>query len=191
MPKKARYTREEITEAAFLLVRREGGKALTARSLAAALGTSTAPIFTAFDTIEELTEATKKRAMLLYDSYLSEGMKHPLPFKGAGLAYIRFAKDEPLLFRFLFIECDAPSAFPTPHYLPGNDQNEKKVRGVLERDYDYGTEKAKYIYNHLTVYVHGLAVLYAYGQCVFTEEDIDRMLTEVFSALTSKSTDHK
>ena len=188
MPKKAKFTREEITEAAFSLVREEGAKALTARSLAARLGTSTAPIFTVFDSTEALLTAVKERAGALYESYLYDGMKQPLPFKGAGLAYIRFAKDEPRLFRLLFIECDTPSAFSTPHYLPGGDKNEEAVRKTLEGSYHYETEKAKFIYNHLTVYVHGLASLYAYGNCTFTEEDIDRMLSEVFVALTAKST---
>lgn len=188
MPKKAKFTREEITEAAFSLVREEGAKALTARSLAARLGTSTAPIFTVFDSTEALLTAVKERAGALYESYLYDGMKQPLPFKGAGLAYIRFAKDEPRLFRFLFIECDTPSPFATPHYLPGGDKNEEAVRKALESSHDYETERAKFIYNHLTVYVHGLASLYAYGNCTFTEEDIDRMLSEVFVALTAKST---
>ena len=190
MPPKAKFNREEIVSAAMKIVRKEGGRALTARALAAELGTSTAPIFTAFTSIDDLTAAVKERAEALYTSYLARVMEHPLPFNGAGLAYIRFAKEEPLLFRFLFIECDTPIPVAT-HYLPGEDKNEKAVRGALESGYDYETEEARYIYNYLSVYAHGLAVLYAYGQCVFSEEDVDRMLSEVFNALTNNNSTNK
>ena len=54
MPPKARYTKDEIGNAAYQLIRNEGTDALTARSLATALGTSTAPIFTAFSGLNVL-----------------------------------------------------------------------------------------------------------------------------------------
>lgn len=171
--------------AAYELIRKEGKNALTARGLAAALGTSTAPIFTAFESIEALTDAVFARAKASYDGYLSEGLSHPIPFKGAGLAHIRFAKDEPLLFRFLFVERKGEP--PVLHYLPGKGDNEERVRNSVEASYGYETESAKRLYNHLSVYVHGLAMLYAFGHCVFDEEDIDGMLSEVFHALKDKN----
>lgn len=181
MPPKVKFSREEILDAAYELVRKSGRATLTARSLACALGTSTAPIFTAFESIDALTEAVKERAMTSYNAYLTEGLSHPLPFKGTGLAHIRFAKDEPLLFRFLFVENG--EADPLRHYLPGDCENERMVRNTVESGYGYTTEEAKHLYNHLSVYVHGLAMLYAYGHAVFDDGDVDRMLSEVFLAL--------
>ena len=49
MPPKAKYTREEIVQIALDLVAARGIDALNARNLAAALGTSTRPVFTALD----------------------------------------------------------------------------------------------------------------------------------------------
>ena len=181
MPPKVRFSKEEIVAAAYELVRKEGSTALTARRLASSLGTSTAPIFTAFDSIDALTDAVTARTMATYDSYLSDGLAQSIPFKGAGRAHIRFAKEEPLLFRFLFV--DRKGEPPVMHYLPGAGQNEARVRGTLESDYGYETEQAKRLYNHLSVYVHGLAMLYAFGHAVFDEKDVDSMLSEVFHAL--------
>ena len=184
MPPKVKFSREEILSAAYELVRNNGKDALSARSLASALGASTAPIFTAFESIDALTDAVKARAKASYDAYLTEGLSHPIPFKGTGLAHIRFAKDEPLLFRFLFVE--SGEADPLRHYLPGDCENERMVRNTVESGYGYTAEEAKHLYNHLSVYVHGLAMLYAYGHAVFDEGDVDRMLTEVFLALKDK-----
>lgn len=188
MPPKAKYSREGITEAAFALVRERGESALTARSLAATLGTSTAPIFTAFEGIDDVMAAVTERAFALYRTYLGEGLCHPIPFKGAGLAYIRFAKEEPMLFRLLFVE--RRNADPLPHYLPGEGEHEETVRATVEGRYGLKAEDARYLYNHISVYVQGLASLYAYGRCVFSEEDVDRMLSEVFFALKA-STENK
>ena len=181
MPPKVKFSKEEIVEVAYEIVRREGGDGLTARSLASALGVSTAPIFTAFENTKDLVKAVLIRAQATYDGYISEGLKSPQPFKGAGLAHIRFAKDEPKLFLFMFIE-HAEGA-PFSHYLPGEGYTETRVRSTLESDYGYPTEEAKRIYNHLSVYVHGLAMLYAFEQPVFDDSDIDKMLSEVFFAL--------
>ena len=186
MPPKVKYSKEEIVEAAYELIRKEGSSSLTARHLAAALGTSTAPIFTAFESIDALNEAVLARARAYYDGFLSEGLSHhPIPFKGSGLAHIRFAKEEPLLFRYLFV--DYKENDPVLHYLPGKGENEERVRSTVE-NYGYETESAKRLYNHLAVYVHGLSMLYAFGHTVFDEKDIDSMLSEVFYALKDEVT---
>ena len=57
MPPRAKFSREEITDAAFAIVRAEGMQALTARSLGDALGSSARPIFTVFQNMEEVQAA--------------------------------------------------------------------------------------------------------------------------------------
>ncbi len=181
MPPKAKYTKEEMTEIAYELVRRQGKEAISARHLAAELNTSTAPIFTAFGTIEELERAVVEKAKRRYREYLEEGLAAELPFKGAGLQYIRFAKEEPNLFKLLFM---SENGGAITHYMPAEDENEPLVRGTVERSYGINEEQAKRLYNHLSVYVHGIAVMYAQGNCMFTDEDVNNMLSEIFKALT-------
>ena len=54
MPPKPKYTRAEIADATFDLVRTQGIEALSARELAKQIGTSTRPIFTAFKDMDDL-----------------------------------------------------------------------------------------------------------------------------------------
>ena len=181
MPPRVKYTKAQIVDVAYNLVRKNGEQILSARTLASELHTSTAPIFTAFSSIEELKSEVWNRACALYQAYLEEGLAMPIPPKGCGLKYIQFAKDEPELFKMLFM-CKTASQMPS-HYFPGENENEKLVRTAFENTSGLSTEKAKKIYNHLAIYVHGLAVMYAMRQNVFTDGDIDKMLTEVFTAL--------
>ena len=180
MPPKAKYTKEQITDAAYGMVRKYGEGILSARNLAAELGTSTSPIFAAFDSIDEIAAAVAARARDLYKRYLDEGLSQTPAFKGAGLKYIQFAKDEPELFKMLFMR-EGPD---TPmHYLPSGFEFESEVRGTVQENYQLSESEAKRIYNHMSVYVHGLAVLFAQGNCIFSDEDVSRMLSEVFVAL--------
>lgn len=181
MPPKVKYTKEEIADVGFSMVRKHGVEILTARHLAAELGTSTAPIFTAFSGIEELHAAVVERAKECYRRYAEAGMEMDPPFKGCGLQYIRFAKEEPMLFRMLFMRSSGEGQSPT-HYFPAEYEQESEVRETVKA-YEADDERAKKIYNHLSVYAHGLATLYAQGQSTFTDGDVSRMLSEVFGAL--------
>ncbi|MBE7067651.1 MAG: TetR/AcrR family transcriptional regulator [Ruminococcaceae bacterium] len=181
MPPKARFSQEQIVEEAYQLVREQGFDALSARSLAARLGTSTAPLFTAFQNIEEISLQVTKQAIALYDRYMQEGLKHEIPFKGAGLKYIEFAKDEPELFKLLFMR-ESTTSQPS-HYLPAGFPYETKIVQMVSDSYGIEQKQVKHIYNHLSVYTHGLAVLFAQGQSVFTMEDVSNMLSEIYHAL--------
>ena len=185
MPPKAKYTKKEIVECTVEMVRNHGADVISARNVAVALGTSTAPIFTAFSGIDELILAVKERTIEIYKGrYLSSALSSELPFKSAGLAYIRFAKEEPELFKLVFMgkgEDDAQS-----HYLPSGDPTSEDVFGALSLSHRLDSETAKYIYNHMSVYAYGLAVLFARRSCVFTMDDVDRMLSEMFYALKSR-----
>lgn len=180
MPPKRKFTREQIIETAYQMVRRDGIGNLTARSLAAELGTSTAPIFTVFDRIEDVHNAVKEKAGALYMRYLSEGLEQELTVKGAGMKYVQFAKDEPELFKLLCMQEDQRGV---THFLPEREPNTQRILQAIQMVYGMTEEKARRLYNHLSVYTHGLAVLFAQRQCVFTMEDVSRLLTEMFTAL--------
>ena len=104
MPPKAKFTREEILDAALAITEKSGIDSVTARELGNYLGSSARPVFTVFDNMDEVKESVRARAKELYGKYAAEGLKEPLAFKGVGLAYIRFAIEKPELFRLLFMQ---------------------------------------------------------------------------------------
>ena len=106
MPPKFKFKREEIVEAAVNLTRRGGVDAVTARGIAGELGVSTQPIFTCFKNMEEAKEEVRICAEKLCHNYLEKGVEATIPFFGFGMAYIRFAKEEPELYKILFINPD-------------------------------------------------------------------------------------
>ena len=103
MPPKAKFTREEVIEAALKIVMREGIENLTARALAGELGSSARPVFTVFSGMDEVQCEVQKAAHALYNKMVEQGLKENLAFKGVGKAYIRFAIEYPKLFQMLFM----------------------------------------------------------------------------------------
>lgn len=182
MPRKAKFTRSEIVEAALALVEEHGTDALTARALGEKLGCSARPIFTVFDNMDEVYGEVVTAAKAIYKSYVEAGLNETPAFKGVGKSYIRFATEHPALFRLLFMT--------EKQTVPDTDS----VLGVIEESYDsivrsitdnypVDGETAKRIYRHLWVYSHGIAVLIVTKVCAFVADEISAMLTEVFISL--------
>ena len=103
MPAKPKISKEMIVDAAFEIARKEGMENINARTVSEKLNCSTQPVMYHFATIEELKKTAYAKADRYHSEYL---MNVESPQKGVmlgiGLNYIRFAMEEPHLFRFLF-----------------------------------------------------------------------------------------
>ncbi len=56
----------------------------------------------------------------------------------------------------------------------------------VRNGYDLSGKEAEQLYRHLWIYTHGIAVLCATNMCVFTAEEINRMVTEVFRGILTE-----
>ncbi len=185
MPPKAKFSREEIITVGFNIVKREGMEALTARSLAEALGSSPRPIFTVFNNMEEVQSAVVCAAKSLYAEYICKGLNEDLAFRGVGKAYIRFASEQPKLFRLLFMSEN--KSVPDMNSVLGIiDESFEKILNSIENEYGLEREISKKLYLHLWIYSHGIAVLIATKVCEFLPEEVTAMITEIFLSLLKR-----
>lgn len=185
MPPKAKFTKAQITEAAFGILREEGMENLTARALGAKLGSSACPIFTAFANMEEVQQSAIAAAKALYKEYVEKGLSETSAFKGVGMQYIQFAVHEPKLFRRLFMT-EQTTVPDFDRVLPLIDQSYAEILASITENYGVTNTAAQRLYSHLWIYTHGLASLCATKMCRFTEEEISDFLTEVFVSLLKK-----
>lgn len=178
MPPKQKFTKEEIVTAALNLVREQGADALTARSLGDALHSSARPIFTVFSSMAEVRAEVEKAANEIYNQYIRAGLLEKQPFKGTGKAYVRMAREEPNLFRLLFMT-GTPQAPNLDDLMQYVDKISTTVTDSAKESFEVDRETAQKLHHHLWIYSHGIAVLQATGVCNFTDEETDEMLTEV------------
>lgn len=178
MPPKAKFSQDEIIEAALNIVRTDGISSLTARALGVKLGSSARPIFTVFKNMEQVQQAVVEAAKKLYAEYIETGLSETLSFRGVGRQYILFAVNEPKLFQLLFMS-EQESIPDLAGILPLIDENYEKILLSVQNDYGISKVPAQNLYQHLWIYSHGIATLCATKMCRFTGGEIGKMITEV------------
>lgn len=106
MPPRVRFDPERIVQAGVDLVRQRGIDALSARSLAAALGCSTGPLFTHFGGMEALSAAVRDEIIAAFVSAAAAPLTAAPaldPLVAVGRGWLRFAAEEPRLYEALFL----------------------------------------------------------------------------------------
>ncbi|MFR7591880.1 MAG: TetR/AcrR family transcriptional regulator [Longibaculum sp.] len=182
MPPKAKFSREEIIDVALMIVKKNGFSRLTARSLGEQLGSSSRPIFTVFENMEEVQQEVMKAAKNIYKEYIQKGLSQKIPFKGVGMQYILFSIEEPKLFQLLFMKQNTNNP-DIQGVLPLIDESYPQILESIENEYGLDEAKSLKLYQHLWIYTHGIATLCATKMCQFTSEDIDHMISELFISL--------
>ena len=182
MPPKAKFTKEQITKAALCVVSEKGAQALTAKELGAALGTSTTPIFTVFDSMQEVQDAVMLAAMERFEEYAHKAAHIKPVFKQVGMQMILFAKEEPKLYQLIFMSSISEAqTFDDIYAHLGSLADE--CLNVLQKDYDLSKDNAKTLFEHVWIHTFGIGALCATGMCDFSHEQIAQMLTQDFTAM--------
>jgi AcrR family transcriptional regulator len=153
------YSREQIIDAAFQLLREEGWAAVSARSVAKKLGSSTMPIYSHLRSIDELEMELRAKARILLKSYQQSSYTEQVLLNLA-IGYVAFARDEKLLFRFLYT--DKPEGinledgnFMRESFLSefGKDSAEGRELAAMKES---GQEA---VVRYAWIFTHGLAMI--------------------------------
>ena len=182
MPPKPKFTREEIVAAALELVSEKGMSALTSRDLGIRLGSSARPIFTVFNSMQEVQDAVMLAAMERFEEYAHKAAHMEPVFKQVGMQMILFAKEEPKLYQLIFMSSISEAqTFDDIYAHLGSVADE--CLDVLQKDYDLSKDNAKALFEHVWIHTFGIGALCATGMCDFSHEQIAEMLTQDFTAM--------
>ena len=179
MPPKVKITREEIIAAALEIVRCQGFDALNARSIASALGCSTQPIFSNFDSMEELELAVVEAAVQLSKLYVEKeqaSSEFP-PYKASGRGYIRFAKEEPLLFQMLYMRNRSE------YIVSGEDAMMNSMYSLVHQNTGLNMDRAQLFHIEMWAFTHGIASMLATGFQQLSDELISQMMSDAYHGL--------
>ena len=182
MPPKPKFTKEEIVAAALELVSEKGIEALTARELGVRLGSSARPIFTVFNSMEEVQEEVRAAALKRFENYAEKAMHYTPVFKQVGMQMILFAMEEPKLYQLVYMSENADATDFESIVERLGDVTQLCV-GVIQRDYGLSEEDAKALFEHVWIYTFGIGALCATGMCRFSQDEIIQMLGQDFMAM--------
>ena len=179
MPPKVKVTKEKIGLEAFELVRQEGITALNARELAKRLGCSTQPIFSSYESMDALEVEMITRAEKYQEEFVMGGAQEKIPFLGIGVAYIRFAHEEPHLFSLLFLS----DKFVAGSFIEIVQQDNTPLTALIAQTTGLNQEQAQRLLLKLWLMVHGMATMVAGNHLPFFEQEIRDLLKETYEEI--------
>ncbi len=166
MPPKSRITRDMILQAAVEVVRQNGFESVNARTVSQQLHCSTQPVMYHFSTIDSLKRAAYTQVDRMHSEYMMRIPPDRDPILGIGLNYIRFAVEEPQLFRFLF-----QSGYAVENSLLEMIDSEEltPVLAVMQAGVGLSMEKTKDIFLTVSLFAHGYASIIANNALEYDE----------------------
>lgn len=181
MPPKYKFTKEEIIQAALDITRQRGFEAVTARAVGEKLNSSPKVIFSLFQNMETLQQAVITAAYGLYLEFLQTELARKTypPYKATGMGYIRFAREEPMLFQLLFM-CDRSGIDQTP----GEDTD--LAITLMMRANPLTREQAERLHLEMWLCVHGIATMLATSFLTLEWELISQILTDVYQGIRTR-----
>lgn len=181
MARKISITKDMIRSAAFEITRSEGTGSVTARRLADKAGCSTQPIFRIYENMEQLYQEIFEMAIGFFSDYyvrFSEKQKtDEKPFVQFGIAYIRFATEEPRLFQILFLSKEryGRSLYELLNGATGAFLKE------MNRAKELGVKNPGALFMNMWIFIHGAACMSITGDYDLTEEETLGLLRETYA----------
>jgi len=178
MPPKTKVTAEMIVNAAIEVARQRGFENINARTVSGQLHCSTQPVMYHFSTIDSLKRAAYKRADQLHAEYMMNTPPGQDPILGIGLNYIRFAVEEPQLFRFLF-----QSGYAEENSLLEMVDSEEliPVLEAMREGAGLSLRKTRNVFITVALFAHGYASIIANNHLEFDEKLIAEHLERTWN----------
>ncbi len=183
MPPKKKFDLKQIVDAAFSILKRDGFPAITARSIAAELGSSTTPIYWALESMDKVEDALRSKTLELMAAYQAKKYTDNV-FINLAVGYVEFARREPNLFRFLAIERQKPLDVKEEGVFEDALTRQLGFKPPVKSEFGEIDQKSmdeltlmSYIFNY------GLAVAVSTNMLKFdTEEEIKDLVTKAGGA---------
>ena len=178
MPPKTRISEEIIVNAAIETVRQRGFENINARTVSEQLHCSTQPVMYHFSTIDNLKKAAYRQVDKLHSEYLMIIPPGQDPILGIGMNYIRFAVEEPQLFRFLF-----QSGYAEENNLLEMVDSEEliPVLAAMQEGSGLSMQKIRNVFITVALFAHGYASIIVNNHLEFDEKLIAEHLERAWN----------
>ena len=157
MPPKVKYTKDDVIRAAVRVVEEHGLKELTARGVAGELGSSTAPVYKHFATMDELAREVIRETQRTLLEYTARPYTDRV-FLNMGTGVAMFACEHSRLYRALLLEGD--------DYRDVVNEFLEILESELGKDQRFqslSTAERRVLLNKMWTFTHGLASLICVG----------------------------
>lgn len=178
MPPRPKYTKAEIVNAAYELTREKGIDAVVAREVGKRLNTSASPIFTVWNSMEELREEVWKLAKQKYQAYMAGIFDYAPSFKEFGMRWVGFAAAEPNLYRLLFLS-RRDGCSPYVRFKREFESILTPLVEEIRRTFGLPEADAEDLLNQMIIFANGIAAFVITDPDSFSREAVSRDISQV------------
>ena len=179
MPARRKIQKKDIIQESVSIVAKEGINALNARKIAKKLGCSTQPLFYIYENMDDLKKDVMNEIVKIFDIEVLKSETGQLEYKDIGINYIRFAKEEPELFKIMFNRKINEGAFDFID-LTGSA---KTILETISKQTGMSNEDAKQFHLRMWLYVNGIASLAANQTVEFNDGEIAELLKDQYVSM--------
>lgn len=180
MSKPTKITKEIILEKALEIIRTQGIEKVSNREIAKKLNSSIRPIYYQFKNSEELYNELLMKMETYFYSFLLDNEIEDIPkYKQIGINYIKFAKEEPNIFKALFMK---KNNLVVENFI-GQIKEFKEIEKFVKVSTNLKNEEIKSFHVKMWIFTHGLATLVASNTINFNDQQIRDLLSHEFQAL--------
>lgn len=172
-------SKKDIIQESVSIVAKEGINALNARKIAKKLGCSTQPLFYIYENMDDLKKDVMNEIVKIFDIEVLKSETGQLEYKDIGINYIRFAKEEPELFKIMFNRKINEGAFDFID-LTGSA---KTILETISKQTGMSNEDAKQFHLRMWLYVNGIASLAANQTVEFNDGEIAELLKDQYVSM--------
>lgn len=181
MPPKTVFDRSAILEAALAIAQETGISSITTRNVAKRLGSSVAPIYLNFETVDHLIDAVVERVMESSLDLLAK-QKGSSTFEKIGLASLAFARKYPVIFRELTLEPNK--------YMASYDAVETQILSSMAEDEtmkEWSIQERRRLLFKMRAFQIGLSVLTSTDQkpTWLSDDEMEEILLETGQEIIS------
>lgn len=184
MPPQSKISKDSLLQSASAIIREQGSNALNARSLAKKNGCSTQPIFSKFDSMEDVIGQVRELEFEGFKAHFSESMQgESNPLVGAGMAFMSYAVENPNMFSFLFLEKNSgeETGAPSVSFLK-ETLFSKDIITYVKNDSGLDEAYVKSVIGNFYYYLAGKAVTTVTLEENATEEELRQEFKDFYKA---------
>ena len=171
--------KDDIVQAGIEIIRNDGILSLNARKIAQKLNCSTQPIFYIYSNMQDVKNDIINVITKMFNDSIIKSNYDRIVYKDIGINYIKFAKEEPELFKVLFNSTYNMQVLSFMNLT----SNLNKINDIISKQTGLSKEKAKKFHLKMWLYVNGIANLVANNTCNFTKEEIEKLLEEQYISM--------
>ena len=168
MPKQ-RITKEMVVDAAFEIARNSGMEQVLVKNIADKIGCSVQPIYSYCKNMDGLRQDVIEQVNRFIQEYVASHISKDDLFRSTGRSYIRFAQEEPHLFRIFILH--QRKGISSLNDLYQSETNPHTAE-VIARNLNISVERAKQLHLNMLIYTIGIGTVFSVTTPGISTEEI-------------------